>query len=103
MESQRFVAVQVKEHRNLTTSQRALIAAGFLEYEREQARKRQGARTDIKENFPECSAQARDKAGARVHVSGRMVDDAAKVIAQAVPEVLDKVRSGDMAINDSRA
>jgi hypothetical protein len=63
---------------------RALIAAGFLAYEKDQARLRQGARTDIKETFPE-SGQARDKAGERMHVSGRTVDEAAKVIASAVP------------------
>ena len=32
---------------------------------------------------PSDSGQARDKAGERMHVSGRTVDDAAKVIAQA--------------------
>lgn len=75
-------------HRSLSIGQRALIAVGFLEYERVQAKKRQatssgGKNPQLKENFPEAvdSSQSRDKAGAQMHVSGRTVDEAARVIA----------------------
>lgn len=91
-------------HRNLTTSQRALIAAGFLAYEQAEAKKRSGTRTDLPANLPGgySPGQARDKAGERMHVCGRTVDDAAKVLAQAVPEIIEKVRSGDMKINEAK-
>jgi hypothetical protein len=79
-------------HRSLSQSQRALIAAGFLTYEKEQARLRLSAsggdRKSGVETFPDPIAdagRARDKAGERMHVSGRTVDEAAKVIASAVP------------------
>ena len=71
----------------------ALIAAGFLEYEREQARARQGARTDLVETFPPSEeGKARDKAGERMHVSGRTVDDAepanrVPVLPRCYPEI----------------
>lgn len=57
-----------------------MVAASFMEYETMEAKKRQGSRNDIKEPIPECSnAQARDKAGERLGVSGRYVGDAVKV------------------------
>ncbi|MHB1427757.1 MAG: hypothetical protein ACYCVW_03565 [Rhodocyclaceae bacterium] len=65
--------------RSLTTAQRALIALGFLDYEKAEASKRQGTRTDLQENSPEGFKQARDKAGERMHISGKAVDAAAKV------------------------
>lgn len=91
-------------HRNLSASQRALIAAGFLEYEREQAKKRAGTRTDLCETFHTGSetGRASDKAGERMHVSGRTVDDAAKVIAHGVPELVEKVRSGEMSVSEAK-
>ena len=58
----------------------ALIAAGFLEYEREQADRRMKAGGHPPETFPEGSTgEARDKAGERMHASGRTVDDAVRV------------------------
>ncbi len=62
-------------HRSLNATQRAMVAAGFLEYERELARLRQialaGTRhPDLQEDLPEGSkGQARDKAGERMGVS----------------------------------
>lgn len=95
------------QHRSLNASQRALIAAGFLAYEQEKAKRRQlaaqnnNAAKAVQENFPELG-QARDKAGERMQVSGRTVDEAAKVLAHAAPEVVQKVRSGDMALNEAK-
>jgi hypothetical protein len=57
------------------------------------------------ETFPQAvddAGKARDKAGERMNVSGRTVDDAAKVIASAVPEVMERVRSGDMTISEAK-
>lgn len=57
-------------HRSMNPSQRALVAAGFLEYEREQAKTRQSAsggdRKSGVESFPppiDDAGKARDKAG----------------------------------------
>lgn len=92
-------------HRNLKTSQRALVAAGFLEYERAQAKKRQAAlngRSELVENLPQADAgKARDKAGARMGVSGRTVDVAADVLENAVPEIVEMVKAGNMALNEA--
>ena len=58
-------------HRSLNQSQRALIAAGFLEYERELARARQAHGSTapgktLPETFLEANpGEARDKAGER--------------------------------------
>ena len=90
-------------HRSLTPSQRAFIAAGFLEYEKAQAKSRQGSRKDIVETFPlSDEGKSRDKAGERMHVSGRSVDDAAKIIASAVPELVEKVRNGAITLSEAK-
>jgi len=77
----------------LNLSQRALIAAGFLEYEQERAETRQIAAQNnnagraVPENFPELEAtgEARDKAGERMHVSGRSVTDAKSIMDKVTP------------------
>lgn len=96
--------------RNLSTSQRALVAASFLEYEKEQARKRLGTSTGGNNPRPcrkndeagEESGRATAKAGAKFGVSGDYVFNAAKVLEKAAPEVIDKIRSGDMTVNEAK-
>jgi len=66
-------------HRSLNPSQRALIAAGFLEYEREQAKAGRELEPTSKETFPE-SGQACDKAGERA----RSGDSLRKSLARAM-------------------
>jgi hypothetical protein len=79
-------------HRSLNASQRALIAAGFLEYEREQAKARLatstgGADPRPMENFPQAeSGAARDKAGERMHVSGRIVENFHGTSRRIIPD-----------------
>jgi len=96
-------------HRSLNATQRALIAAGFLEYEREQAKRRQielgkthgqTLRTNLSEGVE--PGRARDKAGARMGVSGQTVHAASKVIEKAVPEIIEKCKSGEMALNEAK-
>lgn len=95
-------------HRSLSATQRAMVAAGFLEYEREQARKRQshgetGPGKTLVEDFPPAlNGKARDKAGERMGVSGKSVTDAEHVMSKAVPEVMQKLKSGDMALNEAK-
>ena|GEM_PF-6071643 len=53
----------------LKATEAEVDAAARAIYDR-QARERQGQRSDIQENLPECSGQARDAAGKAVGVSG---------------------------------
>ncbi len=86
--------------RHLTTSQRAMIAARCKGVYEEEAKERQGARTDIKENLPECSkGQARDKAGKALAVSGKTVDAASKVLRSNKPEIIEAVDKGEMSVS----
>lgn len=92
-------------HRSLSATQRALVAAGFLEYEREQARKRMESGVNQHspvENLPQGSGKARDKAGSRMGVSGKSVTDAEHVMSKAVPEVVEKLKNGEMALNEAK-
>ena len=58
--------------RNLTIFQRGELGLILEPLERELAEQRQGARTDIKENFPESQrGQTRDKVAATVGISRR--------------------------------
>lgn len=107
--------------RHLTTSQRASVAAKLLPIYEEQAAKRAKA-TQAKpgkkvgkavENLPQPSTselwaaeqsrkesgKARDKAGAAMNVSGKAVDMAAKVHAKAVPEIIEAVDRGELAVS----
>lgn len=94
-------------HRNLSSSQRAMIAFGFLEYEKELAKTRQvelgrshGA--PLQTDKPEgVKGQARERAGARLGVGGTTVSKAARVIEKGSPELIDKVRSGEIALNEA--
>lgn len=96
-------------HRSLNSSQRSLIAVGFLQYEQEQAKARQVAlagsrKSDLVENFPQGSdaGKSRDKAGERMGVSGRSVADAKHIVDKGIPEVVEKIRSGEMMLNEAR-
>lgn len=98
-------------HRNLSTSQRALIAAGFLEYERQQAKVRQqanlkhGDKAPVKENLPEREqgqGQSRDKAGARMGVSGKSVAAAEAVLTHGTESIVQLVRAGEMTVSEAK-
>lgn len=77
-----FLKVSMAQARD-NASQRAMVAASFMEYETMQAKKRQACGQGgvlLKELVPGATnAQARDKAGERLGVSGRYVGDAVKV------------------------
>lgn len=95
-------------HRSLNQTQRAMVAAGFLAYEQEQARKRQSAlngKSDsmLSRNVGEAEkGRSDDRAGARMAVSGDSVRVAAKVLAKAASEVVAACKSGDMALNEAK-
>ncbi len=89
--------------RHLTTSQRAAVAVEMEPLFADEAKKRQGARTDIKANLPESSTgQARDKAAAAMQVSPRSVQDAKK-LKKEDPKAFEQVKAGKKTINAARA
>lgn len=95
--------------RHLTTSQRASVAAKLMPIYEEQAAKRQKATqpkkgqnvsSQVPANLPEpAKGDSRDKAGAAMNVSGKVVDMAAKVHAKAVPEIVEAVDRGEVAVS----
>jgi hypothetical protein len=86
-----FVLSMNLQRRHLTESQRAMVAEKL-------ATMRQGARTDVQPpaNLPEVStAQAADT----LNISARLVRHAKKVRAEAQPEVIQAVETGQMAVS----
>lgn len=96
--------------RHLTPSQLAMVGARAREcYDRQaQERREEGQRTGGRghkknsvENLPPSSepGKARDHVGKVVGVSGKSIDYATKVIKNAVPEVIQAVDQGRMAVS----
>jgi N6-adenosine-specific RNA methylase IME4 len=81
------------KRRNTTASQRAasaVLAEPLCKWFSEEAKKRQGKRTDIKAKLPEGSnGQARDQLGKLFNIGGRYVSDA-KALSE-LPEELDEL------------
>ncbi len=92
--------------RQLTPSQKAMVAAKAREFYDQQAKERQRAaggdhkKKPLPENLPEAvPTDARDAAGKAVGVSGRTVDYATKVLTQGEPELIAAVEEGRMAVS----
>ena len=95
--------VSVNLHRrHLSSSQLAACAVeaeALMERLEAEARERQGARTDIKELFPESKAgQARDTAAALFGTNPHYIQDAKKIRAEA-PEAFKQVKAGKKTIS----
>lgn len=91
-------AVSLNLHRrHMTSSQLAVVALDILPMLEDEARARQGARTDIREIIPESPGKATDQAATMTGTNGRYVSDA-KRIAQTAPDLIDKVRNGKATI-----
>lgn len=96
------------KRRNLTKSQLAMVAKDSLPLYEAEAKERQLATQNneagkaVKEKLPELdSGQARDKAAKATGVNPRYVSDA-KRIAEESPEIADKVKSGEMTIQQAK-
>jgi len=83
---------------NLSTSQRAAVAVEMLPFLEEEAKGRQGARTDIATNSEQSSGRSAEKASESVNVGEAIVYEA-KSIKEAAPDVFERVRSGELTIH----
>ncbi len=96
-----FVVSLNVQRRHLTSSQKAVIA---LDVERElaqEAKQRQGARTDLAGNIPqtfaESSGEAREQAARLVGTNRQYVSDVKK-LSKTNPEAVSLVRDGSLTI-----
>lgn len=94
------------KRRQLTPSQKAMVAARAKQYYVDQAKERQklseGRGRKGVENLPhllDVKGKARDQAGKAAGVSGKLVDFGAKVLAHGAPELIQAVDEGRMAVS----
>ena len=89
--------------RNLTAMQRAELALKLKDAIAAEAKKRQGARNDLKKNIPQKSAgsskETRDELAKMAGVSHDTIAKVEKIVAEAKPEVVEATRKGEMSIN----
>ena len=102
-----WVVSQNLHRRHLSTSQRAMVAAGLVSMFEKEARERQahGATAPgktLSANLREASpdhGKATEKAAHAVNVSPRSVETARKVLHEAPPEVVEAVKRGDLTVH----
>ena len=88
--------------RQLTPSQLSMVAARARAIYDQQAKERQKRKPDsVQANLPEQKEQSRDAAGRAVGVSGKSVDHATRVLANAEPEIIAAVDAGRMAVSSA--
>lgn len=89
--------------RNLTAMQRAELALKLKDAVAAEAKKRQGARNDLKAktNIVQKSApsKTRDELAKMAGVSHDTIAKVEKIVAEAEPEVVEAARRGSMSIN----
>lgn len=106
-----FVLDHNLHRRHLSESQRAMVGARLKEIFAAEAKERmlagkgldgsggRGNKTNPPKNFTEgFKGDSRDKAAEAVNVSGPLIDAAAKVSKQGVPELAAAVVAGDIAV-----
>lgn len=99
-----YVLAKNLDRRHLTTGQRSAAALKLLDYEKEQARERQGERTDLTSPTTEGKVpdrhetEATAKAGAKLGVSRSSVERV-RTVAENRPDLLKKVEAGEITVN----
>lgn len=99
------VSLNIKR-RHLDESQRAMVGARLLPMLGEEARKRQGARTDLRDIPPDLGGsrgEAAEHAARLVNVGRGTVEAAARVLKRAEPELVEAVDRGDVAVSAAAA
>lgn len=96
-----FVVSLNLHRRHLDESQRAMVGARIKPMFEEEARERQGARTDISANLRESltPAKSSERAAEVVNVSPRSIESASKVIEKGASELVDAVWSGRASVS----
>lgn len=96
-----YVMSKNLHRRQLTASQRAMVAARAREFYDKQAKERQVRKPagSVPENLPEQKGDARDAAGKAVGVSGKLVDNASKVLRDGIPELARAVDEGRLSVS----
>ena len=91
--------------RNLTAMQRAELALKLKDAIASEAKKRQGARNDLKAKkdivptLAQSPSKTRDELAKMANVSHGTLAKVEKIIADAAPEVVEAARKGEMSIN----
>jgi transcriptional regulator with XRE-family HTH domain len=95
-----FMIEHQLSRRNINLAQRAQLALKLKPVLAEQAKKRQGERTDLNivENSTQCS-RTRDELAKRADVSSNTISRVEKVNATAAPEIIEKMNKGEISIN----
>lgn len=91
----RFVLAKNLWRRHLNESQRALVAATFLEQLEKEARARAKADVSVPRGTPGRAAAV---AGRTAHVSARSVARAKRVLEEAPKKAVDAIRAGDKTL-----
>ena len=99
-----FIVTMNLHRRHLTSSQRAMVAVDMLPYLEEEAKARQGMRTDLT-SLHLCSdvefGEAAEHAAKQAQVSPRYVYEAQKLLDEA-PDMAEQVRDGDITITQAK-
>ena len=89
-----------KHRRHLTPTQLSMVAAKARKFYDDEAKERQGERTDKHSGkFTGMSGDSRDAAGEALGVSGKSVDYASKVLRNGAPELIEAVEQDKIAVS----
>lgn len=89
--------------RHLTSSQRSVIGEELKKKFEDEAKERQGSRTDISANLREGDfGKASEKAAELLNVSARSIETVTEIKKTAVPEVLDAVKEGKISVSAAK-
>ncbi len=87
--------------RHLSSGQKAVIALVVEKHLADEARRRQGSRTDISQKIDESYGRADEQAAALVGSNRQYISDAKSIRIHA-PDLLPKVRDGELTIHDAK-
>ncbi|MFZ7759892.1 ParB N-terminal domain-containing protein [Bacillus thuringiensis] len=95
------IEIGENEHRKeFTFSERMAWARELERVESAKARERQGARTDIQENFPECKVQTRDIVAEKIGIgSGKQYEKAKFITEHADSSTIAKLDNEEISIH----